>query len=184
VKTYRLLVSSFTACLLAATLSASCKSNTLSNTDNNTDIIGPDGGEIDGPNGSKIKFPAGAVSKPTEITISVVSHTVPNMPETEIYSLEPHGTLFGGTVTVSLPLLDPTVKQGPSCDLYLNHASCDSSGNCGDWDGLVPFQIVNGNVVFSTSSFSLYVLLTGGANNNICGSGAGDAGEDVDASDH
>jgi hypothetical protein len=43
------------------------------------------------------------------------------------------------------------------------------------------YQLLNGNVVFSTSSFSLYVLVTGGQNQNICRSGAG--GEDGDASD-
>jgi hypothetical protein len=66
---------------------------------NNADIIGPEGGKIDGPNGSKILCQAGAVSKPTEIKISVISHAVTATPETEVCSLEPHGMLFGGTVT-------------------------------------------------------------------------------------
>jgi hypothetical protein len=147
----------------------SCKSNSINNTNNGTNDyvtqkIDAKGGEIDGPNGIRVVFAAGAVQTPTEFSIGTVGEfpTPPGIAASNVYSLKPHGFLFGGQVTVSLPLANGETTG----ELY--HASCDQNDVCQKWDGTpvsgVTFANASGGAVanFNVPSFSIYMVVQGG----------------------
>jgi len=143
-------------------LGLACKSNNINSTTNNSvsETIGASGGVLDGPDGIVVDFPAGAVPTSTEFTIST-TNTYPDLQGRTligpVFSLVPHGFVFAGSVTVSIPL-----DGAPSAQVL--HSSCDSAGNCQPWDtSVTSVNFANGDAIFSTPSFSLYTLVTGGA---------------------
>jgi hypothetical protein len=154
---HRLAWALVSSCAAAFTLAVACKNNTLSdNTNYSSQTIDAKGGEIDGPGGIIVKFPAGAVSQPTTFSIGTTSQypALPGTAVSQVFSLKPHGFVFGGSVTVSIPL------TGGQTSGSVRHSSCDANDNCQPWDSQITnATIQNGAAVFSTPTFSLYVVI-------------------------
>jgi len=70
--------------------------------------VGPYGATVSGTQGTSVVIPAGALTQPTDITISKDSTGAPPIPASylaigDMYALTPHGTMFAVPVTVNIP---------------------------------------------------------------------------------
>jgi hypothetical protein len=140
--------------------------------------IGPAGGTVQGLDGSQVIVPPGAVSSPTLLSIHVIPRSSAPPLATgleqagQIYSFEPHGTVFDAPVQVRLP-----VATGVSGAVVL-HASCAANttgaADCKPWDHSpagVTFE--PGFASFATKGFSLYTAAAPFGADGGSGGGAG-----------
>lgn len=147
--------------VLCALAVAGCKSTQIdednsqtSNTTYVTQTVGAAGATIDGPDGSKIVIPAGALASEVMIKIGKPpADSLPALPTGTtavgpVFTLEPHGQVFAGKVTVTLPGVGS-----------VEHAACPTgsadASKC-TWDSAILGQGADGFTTFDTTTFSLY----------------------------
>jgi hypothetical protein len=142
--------------------------------------IGPAGGVVHGPNGAEAIIPAGALARPTQLSIQAVpASAAPALSgglgyAGAVYSFEPHGLVFSAPVEVRLPL------GAGSAAAAVVHASCapgtTGAASCPAWDApLDGVTFEPGRAVLTTSGFSLYASVTAPVGTGGAG-GAGGAG--------
>jgi len=165
-------VNKFTIFALSLSLGCACsKSNVVNTTNNNTYnnstmIVGASGARLESSSGATVDIPANALTVETELSISEVLPTeagVPSLPEIDglaqrlrspIFALQPHGQVFAGEVTISLPHdVDTPNEPGVTPQVWRAEPN-------GSWQPIESLSNLTNRVIVVTRNFSYYAVFS------------------------